>query len=88
MMPEQTKDYQRGYVAGRKKTEADIQTEKEAHDRLNSIKALQRERVYLACLNMALQHCSNWSIGGEKIKDAAGYCKLAKVFAENSITNI
>ena len=46
------------------------------------------ERIYMQCLDMALQHCNNWTIGKKKVNDADGYCQLAKVFADNSISKI
>lgn len=48
----------------------------------------QQERVYLECLKMTLEHCKNWSFGDERINDAEGYCKLAKIFAQHSIRKI
>lgn len=70
-----SKDYQRGYAAGKRKAAIpDTETRK--------------ERVFLACLEMALKHCSGWQIAGEPIRNAEGYCKLARVFAENGISEI
>ncbi|MES1989266.1 MAG: hypothetical protein V4440_14775 [Pseudomonadota bacterium] len=80
--------YQRGYIAGRKKTEADLNKEREISDRLNNFREMQKERIYMACLELALKHCNEWAVGGKKVDSADGFCKLAKVFADNSITKI
>lgn len=76
----QSTDYQKGYQAGRRKTEADIAI-------INSLET-RNERVYLACLKMALEHCNGWAFGDEKINNAEGYCKLAAIFAKHSISKI
>ena len=73
-------EYQRGYVAGRKRRKTDLDAEEARKNR--------KERVYLKCLELVLKHCSNWSLGGEKLSSAEGYCRLAKIFADNSISKI
>lgn len=89
--------YSRGYTAGRasKKeasTDAKLKTEitalKAELIRLQKIRGEQRERVFLRCLEMALRDCSGWRVGGEEIKDAKGYCRLAGIFANEAISNI
>jgi len=50
-----------------------------------SMKQTKEERIYLHCLSMVLDKCTEWEINGKKIKNAEGYCKLAKIFARNSI---
>lgn len=67
----QSQDYQKGYAAGRRKSESEFSP--------------QKERIYLTCLQMVIEHCSNWEIAGKKINNAEGYCKLAKIFMDNSI---
>ncbi len=84
-MSTQSNEYQKGYVAGRKKTEADLILQKEIAEKEQTNVQMKNERVYLSCLALALEHCHGWSIGGKEIKDAEGYCTLAKVFAEYSI---
>jgi hypothetical protein len=79
-MAEQSSDYQKGYAAGRKKTVADMA--------LITSMPSKDERVYLACLAVVLEHCKGWTIGDKPIKDAEGYCTLARVFADNSIGKI
>ena len=53
-----------------------------------SEKPTKEERVYMQCLNMTLEQCgSTWKIGGKNVNSAEMYCKLAKAFADNAITN-
>lgn len=73
-------EYQRGYVAGRKRSQTDFDVDEARKSR--------KERVYLKCLELSLKHCSGWTIGGEKINNAEGYCKIAKIFSDNSISKI
>jgi hypothetical protein len=84
---EDNAQYARGYQAGKKANAAQV-TELQAE--IAMLKAggalTKRERMYVECLGVALQHCSGWSIGGKKINDSEGYAKLAKVFADHSIT--
>ena len=79
-------EYSRGYQTGRKKNEKDV-TRLQDELRLLRIKANERqERIYMQSLELALKHCGSWKIGKNPINDAAGYCKLAKIFADNAIT--
>lgn len=75
------KDYQAGYVAGRRKTEADIA-------KIESAITLKKERIYLACLDMVLKNCSNWLLDKAPVNDAKSYCRLAKIFANIAISEI
>jgi len=68
-------EYQKGYRAGRRKL---LQKERE----------LRKERVYLKCLDMALKYCSGWGINKKEINNAEGFCQLAKIFADNSISKL
>jgi hypothetical protein len=81
-----TQEYSRGYRAGRKKNEKDV-TRLQDELRTLKVKADERqERIYMQSLELALKYCSNWQIGGKPIKNAQGYCQMAKVFADNAIT--
>ena len=82
-MGTKTQEYSKGYSAGVKKGAADKQAE---IDLLKAKIDERAERVYIRCLEMALKHCREWSIGGKRIDNAEGYCKLAKVFADESIS--
>ena len=48
-------------------------------------KPTKQERVFMQCLDMTLRNCDGWTIGKKKINDAEGYCKLAKIFADNAV---
>ena len=84
-MTTKTQDYSRGYQAGIKKGAAGKQAE---IDLLKEKIDERAERVYMRCLEIALKHCDGWSIGKKRIDSAEGYCKLAKIFADNSISVI
>lgn len=72
-------DYQKGYVAGKRKSDKDIA----------KLKADEREeRIYMKCLELALNNCNHWKIGKKPIDNAEGYCRLAKIFADNSIAEL
>ena len=46
----------------------------------------KKERIYMQCLDMTLSNCSGWAVDGKKIDSAQGYCSLAKIFADHSIS--
>lgn len=82
-------EYQRGYAAGQRLANKKIKRlEVELEDLAKefSASAKQNERVYLSCLEMAVKHCHGWKIGDEKVNNTQMYCKLAKSFADNSIS--
>jgi hypothetical protein len=80
MSTQESRDYQRGYAAGRRRLDHEVR----AIDLTNA----RRERVYLKALELALEHCDGWSINGKKIDNAEGYCTLAKFFADNLISKM
>jgi len=81
-------NYQKGYDAGRRWAEKAIRRLEIQVDRLEqNSQQSKHERAYYQCLDLALKHCSGWTIGGEKINNSEGYCKLADVLARNAIGN-
>ncbi len=83
-----SKECSRGYQAGRAKSNRDINALQKLVIELEVKSNERQERVYMQCLALALNHCDNWTIGKKKINDADGYCSLAKVFADNSISKL
>jgi hypothetical protein len=82
----QTPEYKKGYALGKKSADKALLSEvTELRRKVLDLSTEKRERVYLGCLDAVLRNCSGWLVGGEKINDAKGYCKLAKIFADNSI---
>lgn len=86
-------DYTRGYQVGRRKGLRDLDKARQEMDTLlkklkllDSIAGERDERMMLKCLEMVVQNCTGWSIGGEKITDAKGCVELAKIFKDNLIT--
>ncbi len=83
-----TVEYSRGYQAGVKKNAKDLEI---AQRDLRQVKlSVERkdERVYMKCLELALKHCDGWKIDDKKINNTKGYCRLAKEFADNSISEM
>ncbi len=74
-------EYQKGYVAGRKKADKDRKELKALRLALDE----QKERVYMKCLELVVRECGGWAIDSKEIKNAQGYCSLAKIFADTSI---
>jgi hypothetical protein len=68
-------EYQKGYRAGQNKI-------------LKQRKIEQKERIYMQCLELSIKHCHNWSFGKKSINNSERYCRLAGIFAENSISEI
>jgi len=84
----QTPDYQKGYAAGRRRQAGDIQRLESEIRVFKKMSSARAERVYLKCLEMALNTSINWTIGEKKITDVKGYCTLAKEFSDNSISEL
>lgn len=81
-------EYQKGYAAGRGKAgrdKAETESLVQTIQKLRHVENERRDRIYLRCLEMVVQHCDGWSFSDKKINDAKGYCKLAKIFMDNSI---
>lgn len=87
-MSEETKEYARGYQAGIKRNSTLKSENEELKFKVEQLELAQKERVYMACLETVLRNCENWSFGGKKINDAAGYTNLAGIFAKHSIYEI
>jgi len=86
---DETKDYQKGYAAGRRYVDAEMMDLRRQVRNLERVAVEKREeRVYFAALNTVLQHCRNWSFDGKEIKTGEDFHKLAKIFTKYSIANI
>lgn len=83
-----TAEYSRGYQAGKRRSAKDIAL-LVSELKATKVKADEREeRVFMRCLEMALQSCNNWTIGKKTVDNAERYCALAKVFADNAISQM
>lgn len=78
------REYQRGYQAGRKRRDIDAEEIKLLRVKLDS----RKDDIYMKCLELSLKYCGNWKIGKEPINNVGMYCKLAKIFLDNSISEI
>lgn len=79
------KGYANGYNAGKRFAAKQIQGLTEEVARLRADQETKDERIFMRSLEIALAHCENWKIGDKKMSDMAGYCKLARIMADNAI---
>ena len=63
-------EYQKGYRAGKRSKTND---------------SLQKERVYMKCLELVMESSPHWESSGLKVNTAGGYTALAKDFATESL---
>lgn len=86
---ESTKDYGKGYTAGRRYIDREVLELRREVARLERTQHEKRnERIYFRALELVLAHCNGWQINKEPINDAVGYSTLAKIFADNAIERI
>lgn len=84
-----TKDYSRGYSAGRRHVDSEIiDLRRQVRDLERTAVEKREERIYFNALNTVLAHCPNWSLSGKPINSGEAYGELAKIFAQHAITNI
>ena len=90
---ESQKDYAKGYSAGKRKAEKDLESVRNILDRdrrnlqhdTDLLRQYRRDRLMTETLDSVLAHCAGWSIGGKKINSADGYVQLTKVFVDSII---
>jgi len=80
-----SKEYSRGYNAGRSHNDKQLQMLAVELATLQKSRETKKERIFMRSLEIVLEHCDGWSVGKKKINDAKGYCKLAEIFADNAI---
>ena len=79
-------EYTKGYNAGKRFYARELAQLKEEVKVLRGDRSQsRRERVYLHNLETVLKHCGGWRIEGERIHNADGYCRLAKIFTDAAI---
>ena len=79
--------YSKGYQAGKRKSAKDIA---ELTAEIRAIKRakydVREERVFIQCLELVMKNCGHWTVGDKPLNNAQQYCKLAKIFTDNSIS--
>ena len=82
-----SKEYSRGYNAGRRHSEQLLNDMRQKIAELRSNQLTKQEKVYLHCLSMVLEQCGDgrWKVEGHTVDNAQKYCKLAKSFADQSL---
>ena len=79
-------EYSKGYRAGRKHNEKEIERLQLELALAKSEQQLKREdRIYFECLRVVLDHCNGWKIGDQKVNNSETYCELARHFANSSL---
>ena len=86
-MTKATKDYSRGYAAGRRKTAAELEQYRALADAISSARGSLWNQAYLALLPAAMQ-VSDWVIGEEKITSGEQRVRLAKLWADKAVKNM
>lgn len=87
-MTSETKEYARGYAAGKRKSAREIEGLKLEIKALGANVSERKERIYMKCLHMVLEHCGGWAVDGKEINNAKGYCTLARIFEKNAISEM
>jgi hypothetical protein len=86
---ESTKEYAKGYQAGRRYVDNTIMDLRRQVRELERVAVEKREeRIYFSALNTVLTHCRHWSLGEKEVKTGEDFNKLAKIFAKYAITSI
>ena len=78
-------EYSKGYSAGKRFHEKQLKSLLDEIARLQANQETKDERVFMKSLGIALEHCSDWTIGNKKMISMKNYCELARVMADNAI---
>ena len=85
----ETREYSKGYAAGRRKVSADdMDLRRQIRELQEDREQIRKERVYFHCLQIVLQDCTNWKFGEDEINNAERYSRLAQIFAKEAISRI
>ena len=86
---ESTKDYSKGYSAGRRYVDSEVLDLRREILRLERTAVEKREeRIYFKALELVLAHCHGWQMDKKPIDNAQRYSKLAKIFADHAIEHM
>lgn len=83
-MTSNSAEYQRGYRAGCKRTEAEVEKSRREWEAATSARNAARVRVYCAALNGLMAAPQAWKSGGKSISSAEDYAKLAEWFVDDA----
>lgn len=84
MSTEASKDYSRGYQAGRKRTAAEQEAWDRTHAQIHDRRVARRDAFFCAALT-GLTQSTGWSMAGEKVTELNEYVELARQFADRAI---
>jgi hypothetical protein len=80
-------EYSKGYQAGVRRSAKDIAGLTEEIRAIKKVKSdIREERVFIQCLELVMKNCGHWTVGEKPLNNAEQYCKLAKIFTDNSIS--
>lgn len=86
---DETKDYSKGYSAGRRYVDNEALELRREIARLERTAVEKREeRIYFKALELVLAHCHGWQMDKKPIDNAQRYSKLAKIFADHAIEHM
>ena len=86
---ESTKDYSKGYSAGRRYVDSEVlDLRREVRDLQRTAVEKREERIYFKALGLVLAHCHGWQMDKKPIDNAQRYSKLAKIFADHAIEHM
>jgi len=86
---ESTKDYSKGYSAGRRYVDSEVlDLRREVRDLQRTAVEKREERIYFKALELVLAHCHGWQMDKKPIDNAQRYSKLAKIFADHAIEHM
>jgi hypothetical protein len=85
--PDEKRAYQRGYAAGRKRTEAELAHWLRIHEELHDRRVQRKDAFFCAALN-GLLPVSGWEMGGKQLASLDDYVELAVRFADAAMTRM
>ena len=86
---ESTKDYGKGYQAGRRYVDNDMMDlRRQIRDLERTAVEKRSERIYFRALELVLAHCNGWQMNKKPIDNAERYSTLAKIFADHAIEHL
>ena len=86
-MSDATKEYNKGYAAGRRKTRADLAAQRAILTAIRNARGSMWKQVYLSLLPAAMQ-VQGWRIGDEKVTSGPQRVRLARLWADEAVKNM
>ncbi len=78
-------EYTRGYRAGRRRTEEEMEESRRAFDQAAGLLSQFRREAFCAALTGLLAGNGGWKIGGKSVDNSSAYVELAAKFADDAV---